>query len=86
MLKVIANLIAQSEHTEELMEVKKAFLLDLINMSRTGRENRRTILQLSVWQVVKCFHAINFDNSISRFSYKPKIDTFLTDSYCCYTT
>ncbi|PAV82534.1 hypothetical protein WR25_15898 isoform B [Diploscapter pachys] len=50
MLKVIANLIAQSEHTEELMEVKKAFLLDLINMSRTGRENRRTVLQLSVWQ------------------------------------
>ena len=67
MLKVIANLIAQSEHTEELMEVKKAFLLDLINMSRTGRENRRTVLQLSVWQVINVF-MLNFDISVSKLA------------------
>ncbi|VDN23837.1 unnamed protein product [Cylicostephanus goldi] len=39
------------------MRVKKAFLLDIINMCRDGKDNRRfscmffrTILQMSVWQ------------------------------------
>ncbi|CAJ0941809.1 unnamed protein product, partial [Mesorhabditis belari] len=50
MLKVIANLIQQSEESEETLVVKKAFLLDMINMCRDSRENRRTILQMSVWQ------------------------------------
>ncbi|KAK5985962.1 DUF4704 domain-containing protein, partial [Trichostrongylus colubriformis] len=50
MLKVIANLITQSAETNELMRVKKAFLLDMINMCRDGKDNRRTILQMSVWQ------------------------------------
>ncbi|KHJ91255.1 hypothetical protein OESDEN_08884, partial [Oesophagostomum dentatum] len=50
MLKVIANLITQSTESNELMRVKKAFLLDIINMCRDGKENRRTILQMSVWQ------------------------------------
>uniref|UniRef100_A0A1I7XJX4 DUF4704 domain-containing protein n=1 Tax=Heterorhabditis bacteriophora TaxID=37862 RepID=A0A1I7XJX4_HETBA len=50
MLKVIANLITQSEDTEELILVKKAFMLDIINMCRDSKENRRTILQMSVWQ------------------------------------
>lgn len=50
MLKVMANLIQQSKETEELMQVKKQFLLDLVNMCRGVKENRRTILQMSVWQ------------------------------------
>ncbi|KAK6744681.1 hypothetical protein RB195_011415 [Necator americanus] len=50
MLKVIANLITQSTESNELMRVKKAFLLDIINMCRDGKDNRRTILQMSVWQ------------------------------------
>ncbi|KIH60652.1 hypothetical protein ANCDUO_09093, partial [Ancylostoma duodenale] len=50
MLKVIANLITQSAESNELMRVKKAFLLDIINMCRDGKDNRRTILQMSVWQ------------------------------------
>ncbi|KJH44683.1 hypothetical protein DICVIV_09290 [Dictyocaulus viviparus] len=50
MLKVIANLITQSVETAELMRVKKLFLLDIINMCRDGKDNRRTILQMSVWQ------------------------------------
>ncbi|KAJ1348562.1 hypothetical protein KIN20_003893 [Parelaphostrongylus tenuis] len=50
MLKVIANLITQSVESNELTRVKKSFLLDIINMCRDGNENRRTILQMSVWQ------------------------------------
>ncbi|VDO39425.1 unnamed protein product [Haemonchus placei] len=50
MLKVIANLITQSTESNELMRVKKSFLLDMINMCRDGKDNRRTILQMSVWQ------------------------------------
>ncbi|KAE9419817.1 hypothetical protein Angca_008986, partial [Angiostrongylus cantonensis] len=50
MLKVIANLITQSMESNELMRVKKLFLLDIINMCRDGNDNRRTILQMSVWQ------------------------------------
>ncbi|VDL68543.1 unnamed protein product [Nippostrongylus brasiliensis] len=41
MLKVIANLITQSAESNELMRVKKAFLLDMINMCRDGKDNRR---------------------------------------------
>lgn len=41
MLKVIANLITQSAESNELMRVKKAFLLDIINMCRDGKDNRR---------------------------------------------
>ncbi|KAH7731827.1 LPS-responsive vesicle traffickingbeach and anchor containing isoform 1 [Aphelenchoides avenae] len=50
MLKVIANLIAQSEETPELLRVKKVFLTDIIRLCRDSKENRRTILQMSVWQ------------------------------------
>ena len=35
---------------DSLFQVKKQFLLDLINMCRDVKENRRTILQMSVWQ------------------------------------
>lgn len=76
-LKVIANLITQSELGPELikvcgfinfgscfwsvllflfmlfliyLQVKKAFLNDILIMCEHSRENRRTILQMSVWQ------------------------------------
>lgn len=50
MLKVIANLITQSEEHPELLKVKRIFLEDILNMCEDSRENRRTILQMSVWQ------------------------------------
>uniref|UniRef100_A0A914C7G9 Neurobeachin n=1 Tax=Acrobeloides nanus TaxID=290746 RepID=A0A914C7G9_9BILA len=50
LLKVIANLITQSENTEELMKVKKIFLEDMIRLCKDSKENRRIILQMSVWQ------------------------------------
>ncbi|KAL4003867.1 hypothetical protein ACH3XW_9380 [Acanthocheilonema viteae] len=50
MLKVIANLITQSENNLELMKVKRIFLEDLLHMCENSRDNRRTILQMSVWQ------------------------------------
>ncbi|MCP9257176.1 Neurobeachin [Dirofilaria immitis] len=50
MLKVITNLITQSENNLELMKVKRIFLEDLLRMCEQSRENRRTILQMSVWQ------------------------------------
>uniref|UniRef100_A0A1I7VUH3 Putative neurobeachin homolog n=1 Tax=Loa loa TaxID=7209 RepID=A0A1I7VUH3_LOALO len=50
MLKVITNLITQSENNSELMKVKRIFLEDLLHMCENSRDNRRTILQMSVWQ------------------------------------
>uniref|UniRef100_A0AAF5RXM1 BEACH-type PH domain-containing protein n=1 Tax=Wuchereria bancrofti TaxID=6293 RepID=A0AAF5RXM1_WUCBA len=50
MLKVITNLITQSENNLELMKVKRIFLEDLLRMCKNSRDNRRTILQMSVWQ------------------------------------
>ncbi|CAD6185951.1 unnamed protein product [Caenorhabditis auriculariae] len=50
LLKVIANVISQCDESEEMISVRKCFLLDIINMCRNSKENRRTILQMSVWQ------------------------------------
>ncbi|CAI2347567.1 unnamed protein product [Caenorhabditis sp. 36 PRJEB53466] len=50
LLKVIAHVIGQCEETESLVHIKKCFLIDIINLCRESKENRRTILQLSVWQ------------------------------------
>ncbi|CAD5217413.1 unnamed protein product [Bursaphelenchus okinawaensis] len=50
LLKVIANLLEQSEQTPELMEVKRIYVIDLIKMCKESRENRRIVLQMSVWQ------------------------------------
>lgn len=41
LLKVVANLITQSPQSDNLMDVKKAFLEDLIRYCRDSRENRR---------------------------------------------
>ncbi|KAE9554648.1 hypothetical protein FO519_002135 [Halicephalobus sp. NKZ332] len=50
LLKVIANLLTQSEHSSDLLRVKKIFLEDVIRYCKDSRENRRIILQMSVWQ------------------------------------
>lgn len=50
-LKVVATLIRQSKQTEQLLEVKKLFLSDMTLLCNNNRENRRTVLQMSVWQV-----------------------------------
>ena len=49
-LKVVATMIHQSKQSTELMEVKKMFLSDLTIMCNNNKENRRTLLQMSVWQ------------------------------------
>lgn len=57
-LKVVATLIRQSKQTDQLLEVKKLFLSDMTLLCNNNRENRRTVLQMSVWQVkveLPCF-------------------------------
>ncbi|XP_017773305.1 PREDICTED: neurobeachin isoform X3 [Nicrophorus vespilloides] len=49
-LKVVASLIRQSKQNEQLIEVKKLFLSDMTLLCNNNRENRRTVLQMSVWQ------------------------------------
>lgn len=49
-LKVVASLIRQSKSSPELDEVKKLFLSDMTLLCNSNRENRRTVLQMSVWQ------------------------------------
>ncbi|XP_058126890.1 neurobeachin [Anopheles coustani] len=49
-LKVVATLIRQSKQSEHLIEVKKLFLSDMTLLCNNNRENRRTVLQMSVWQ------------------------------------
>merc|ERR1712032_1474526 len=50
MLKVSAQLLRQSKPSQELSEVKKLFLSDMTLLCNNNRENRRTVLQMSVWQ------------------------------------
>ena len=49
-LKVVASLIRQSKSSPKLEEVKKLFLSDMTLLCNNNRENRRTVLQMSVWQ------------------------------------
>lgn len=49
-LKVVASLIRQSKPCQKLEEVKKLFLSDMTLLCNNNRENRRTVLQMSVWQ------------------------------------
>lgn len=49
-LKVMATLIRQSKPSEALMDIKKIFLSDMAFLCNNNRENRRTVLQMSVWQ------------------------------------
>ena len=49
-LKVVASLVRQSKPCHALEEVKKLFLSDMTLLCNNNRENRRTVLQMSVWQ------------------------------------
>ncbi|XP_061778985.1 lipopolysaccharide-responsive and beige-like anchor protein isoform X3 [Nerophis lumbriciformis] len=49
-LKVIAALLKSSPSSPESMEVRKVFLSDMIKLFNNSRENRRSLLQCSVWQ------------------------------------
>lgn len=46
LLKVIANLITQSNPSENLLDVKKAFLEDIIRHCRDSRDNRRLVFHI----------------------------------------
>ncbi|KRZ41724.1 putative neurobeachin -like protein [Trichinella pseudospiralis] len=51
LIRTIASLLQQSDQQNtEVLEVKKVFLTDLIHMCTNSSENRRIILQMSVWQ------------------------------------
>ncbi|NXN99610.1 LRBA protein, partial [Rhinopomastus cyanomelas] len=50
MLKVIAVLLRNSPQCPETLEVQRAFLSDMIKLFNNSRENRRSLLQCSVWQ------------------------------------
>uniref|UniRef100_A0A8C5GNS1 Neurobeachin n=1 Tax=Gouania willdenowi TaxID=441366 RepID=A0A8C5GNS1_GOUWI len=49
-LKVVATLLKNSSPSPELMEVRRLFLSDMIKLFSNSRENRRCLLQCSVWQ------------------------------------
>uniref|UniRef100_H3AS19 LPS responsive beige-like anchor protein n=1 Tax=Latimeria chalumnae TaxID=7897 RepID=H3AS19_LATCH len=49
-LKVIAMLLRNSPQTPETTEVRRVFLSDMIKLFNNSRENRRSLLQCSVWQ------------------------------------
>ncbi|XP_047247715.1 neurobeachin isoform X3 [Girardinichthys multiradiatus] len=49
-LKVVANLLKSSAPSTELMEVRRLFLSDMIKLFSSSRDNRRCLLQCSVWQ------------------------------------
>lgn len=49
-LKIIATLLRNSPQCPESMEVRRAFLSDMIKLFNNSRENRRSLLQCSVWQ------------------------------------
>ncbi|KAF5902197.1 lipopolysaccharide-responsive and beige-like anchor protein, partial [Clarias magur] len=62
-LKVIAALLKNSASPES-MEIRRVFLSDMIKLFNSSRENRRSLLQCSVWQewmLSLCF--INPSNS-----------------------
>uniref|UniRef100_A0A3P9KU26 Neurobeachin n=1 Tax=Oryzias latipes TaxID=8090 RepID=A0A3P9KU26_ORYLA len=49
-LKVVATLLKNCAPSSELMEVRRFFLSDMIKLFSSSRENRRCLLQCSVWQ------------------------------------
>ncbi|XP_007902212.1 lipopolysaccharide-responsive and beige-like anchor protein isoform X1 [Callorhinchus milii] len=49
-LKVIATLLRGSPQIPETTEVRRVFLSDMIKLFNSSRENRRSLLQCSVWQ------------------------------------
>ncbi|XP_076852724.1 LOW QUALITY PROTEIN: lipopolysaccharide-responsive and beige-like anchor protein [Brachyhypopomus gauderio] len=49
-LKVIAALVKNAPPGPENIEVRRVFISDMIKMFNNSRENRRSLLQCSVWQ------------------------------------
>uniref|UniRef100_A0A8C1N6J6 Neurobeachin n=1 Tax=Cyprinus carpio TaxID=7962 RepID=A0A8C1N6J6_CYPCA len=49
-LKVIAAVLKSASPGAESMEVRRIFLSDMIKLFNNSRENRRSLLQCSVWQ------------------------------------
>ncbi|MGH0176746.1 UNVERIFIED_CONTAM: hypothetical protein FKN15_073477 [Acipenser sinensis] len=49
-LKVIAALLKNSSQCPESMDVRRVFLSDMIKLFNNSRDNRRSLLQCSVWQ------------------------------------
>ncbi|XP_042323248.1 lipopolysaccharide-responsive and beige-like anchor protein isoform X3 [Sceloporus undulatus] len=49
-LKVIATLLRNSPRCPETIEVHRVFLSDMIKLFNSSRDNRRSLLQCSVWQ------------------------------------
>uniref|UniRef100_UPI003590263B lipopolysaccharide-responsive and beige-like anchor protein isoform X2 n=1 Tax=Myxine glutinosa TaxID=7769 RepID=UPI003590263B len=49
-LKVVANLLRNSSSGPDNIEVKKVFLSDMIKLFNNNRDNRRSLLQCSIWQ------------------------------------
>ncbi|XP_044286891.1 lipopolysaccharide-responsive and beige-like anchor protein isoform X2 [Varanus komodoensis] len=49
-LKVIATLLHNSPQCSDTMEVRRVFLSDMIKLFNSSRDNRRSLLQCSVWQ------------------------------------
>ncbi|XP_062992178.1 lipopolysaccharide-responsive and beige-like anchor protein isoform X2 [Elgaria multicarinata webbii] len=49
-LKVIATLLRNSPQCPDTMEVHRVFLSDMIKLFNSSRDNRRSLLQCSVWQ------------------------------------
>uniref|UniRef100_A0A8C9U6A5 LPS-responsive vesicle trafficking, beach and anchor containing n=1 Tax=Scleropages formosus TaxID=113540 RepID=A0A8C9U6A5_SCLFO len=49
-LKVIAVLLKNSPQSPSSMELRRIFLSDMIRLFNNSRENRRSVLQCSVWQ------------------------------------
>ncbi|XP_029393346.1 neurobeachin isoform X3 [Mus pahari] len=49
-LKVVATLLKNSTPSAGLMEVRRLFLSDMVKLFSNSRENRRCLLQCSVWQ------------------------------------
>uniref|UniRef100_A0A673XGC8 LPS responsive beige-like anchor protein n=1 Tax=Salmo trutta TaxID=8032 RepID=A0A673XGC8_SALTR len=49
-LKVIAALLKNSPLSPESMEVRRVFLSDMIKLFNNSKDNRRSLLQCSVWQ------------------------------------
>ncbi|KAJ8280132.1 hypothetical protein GJAV_G00050890 [Gymnothorax javanicus] len=49
-LKVVATLLKNATPSADLMDVRRLFLSDMIKLFSNSRENRRCLLQCSVWQ------------------------------------
>ncbi|KAF7666098.1 hypothetical protein LDENG_00118550 [Lucifuga dentata] len=49
-LKIMAALLKNSPPSPESMEVRRVFLSDMIKLFNNSRDNRRSLLQCSVWQ------------------------------------